>query len=64
MKQMATNELGLILEHTTKWKGRWYDRRKVHYYDYKWEIEARGMEFGLYDRYRRFIKAHKIRFDE
>lgn len=34
-----------------RWENRYVNLDKVHYYDTPWEIDAKGREFGLYDRY-------------
>jgi hypothetical protein len=37
--------------HIAIWKGRRWCTHKTHYYDLPWEIEAHGMEVGLFDRW-------------
>ena len=37
--------------HIAVWKGRRWCTHKTHYYDLPWEIEAHGMEVGLFDRW-------------
>lgn len=36
-----------------------YDTKKLHYYDYPWEIEAHGREHGLVERYIDYANALK-----
>lgn len=50
-KQYAKNELGwLMREDITKWKGQRIPR-SMSYFDYPWEIEARGREYGLVEEF-------------
>jgi hypothetical protein len=72
MKQYAKNQLGScwwliadnkITYHTT-WKKKVFNENKKHYFDLPWEIEANGREYGLYFRYRKFIKKYKVKFKE
>src|SRR6056300_957905 len=55
VKQYAKGELGWrSREDITTWHGEKISR-KVSYFDYPWEIEARGREFGLTEE---FLNIH------
>jgi hypothetical protein len=55
VKQYAKGELGwLSREDITTWQGQRVSR-KISYYDYPWEIEARGREYGLTEE---FLNTH------
>lgn len=66
VKQFAKGELGGTYQFNnitfTKWKKRYVDESKCHYFDLDWEVEAHGKEYGLYQRYMSFIKKHRIKF--
>lgn len=69
LKQMALGEMGATtLEKKnrihTRWHGVWVDDESMHYYDLPWEIEAHGREIGLVKRYKKFVKEHKIVFED
>ncbi len=53
VKQFATGELKdyLINSNLSKYRGLQYDKRKLDYYDYPWEIEAHGREVGIFVRW-------------
>lgn len=51
VKQYARGQLKDMHRYTgTKWMGKNYNCHKMSYWDYPWEIEAYGMERGLYTR--------------
>lgn len=52
IKQMAFGHRQETLDGKAfRWMGTIYRPDEMHYYDLPWEIEAHGMEFGLYDRF-------------
>jgi len=65
-KQFAKGELGNTYTKKgmtlTKWKRKFTNETKLHYFDWPWEIDAHGREYGLYKRYRDFIKRYGIKF--
>lgn len=48
VKQFALKELN---ESQTMWLGKYYDDKKISYWDLPWEIDAYGRERGLYSRF-------------
>lgn len=48
IKQFAYGETNCTL---TRWKGNKVDSDDIDYYSHPWEIEANGMEVGLFTRY-------------
>jgi hypothetical protein len=48
VKQFALRELN---ECQTKWCGKYYNDKKINYWDLPWEIDAYGRERGLYSRF-------------
>jgi hypothetical protein len=65
-KQYTKGELGNTFTRKdmtlTKWKKQFTNETKVHYFDLPWEIDANGREYGLYRRYKNFVKEHNIKF--
>src|SRR5688572_15239801 len=65
-KQFTKGGLGHTYESKgmtlTKWKRKYTVETKMDYFDWPWEIDAHGREYGLYKRYRNFIKKYNIRF--
>ncbi len=54
VKQFAAGELNDTL---TRWKGSKIDSDELDYYSHPWEIEAEGMETGLFTN---FVKKEKL----
>lgn len=63
VKQMSMGELGAsydtALGQLTRWKRKTYNEHHYDYYDYPWEIEANGREYGLYKRYMLFVTNNR-----
>jgi len=53
VKQFATGEMRDLMSdvNLVNWQGKRYDRRKLHYFDLPWEIDAHGREVGLFVRW-------------
>jgi len=53
VKQYARGELKDLARspYLCKWKGKKFNFNSTHYYDQPWEIEAHGMERGLFIRW-------------
>lgn len=66
VKQYINNELGenLIKNNMsmTKWKGAYFNEEDAEYWDWPWEIEAHGREYGLFKRWELWSKEEKIDF--
>jgi len=63
LKQFATGEMTDSMSAKrpshTKWRNKYYNYKKVDYWDHPWEIEAYGRELGLYVHYKMHLKIQK-----
>lgn len=62
VKQYARNELKDYPNRASKWKDKVVHEENTHYYDLPWEIEATGMEFGVYMRYIEHLDRSGLNF--
>ena len=60
IKQFARGELKGLGTTRTLWHGHRVASQSLSYWDYPWEIEARGMELSLYVKWRRHKKNLKV----
>ena len=60
VKQFCTGEMrDHIRSDHTSWKKEKFDTAKLDYWFQPWEIEAHGMEVGLYTHFRRYKRKQK-----
>jgi hypothetical protein len=64
VKQYARNELMDTFKGPTnvKWKREYINEDKIYEKDLPWEVEARGREEGIYERYKMHIEQTKKKF--
>lgn len=66
LKQFVRDELGITFKrngmHFTKWNGEAINEDEHDWYDWPWEIDANGREYGLWRRYDNYIKRNGIRY--
>ena len=64
VKQYATGQMkDYTRSHHIKWEGKLFEDSESHnddYWFYPWEIEAHGMEIGLYVLFRKHLKKEKM----
>ena len=60
IRQFARGQLKGLGTNRTLWHGHKIESQSLSYWDYPWEIEARGMELSLYVKWRAHKKNLKV----
>lgn len=65
VKQFSMCEMRYTKDHEMiKWHKQSINSDEMEYWDYPWEVEALGREYGIYLRYRKHILRNRLQFKD